>query len=145
MRQDRRSTPLLAGLHDSDGREDIAHTRHNGYLKTIEGSVETAPTADERVLLATRQYIHVGIVDGANVDDVRIAGSDCGPREGAASAVSLGLTTRCSGTRCNLFLRVERINKLVRSVQTDEARKETRHKHLHDQFCERPSGRHRSG
>ena len=94
------STLLFAGLHDSDGHENTVDARHNGSLGILEGSVETVAAANERVSPAERQDAHVGIVDGASGDDVRIAGSDRGPREGAAPAASLGTlpSTHCSET-----------------------------------------------
>ena len=96
MRQDRRSTPLLAGLHDSNGYENTVNARHNGSLGTLEGSVETAAAANERVLPSAGQDSHIGIVDGASGGNVRITGSDRGTRKGAASAALLGPLTRRS-------------------------------------------------
>ena len=44
--------PLLGNLHDSDEREDTVDARHEGFLGTLQGSVDTAAGADGRVLTA---------------------------------------------------------------------------------------------
>ena len=61
---------VLAGLRNTNGREDAVNAHHNRLLRTLKGVKETAAAANGRVLLALGQDAHVRIRDKASDNGV---------------------------------------------------------------------------